>query len=207
MKVLLINGSPHPKGCTYRALSEVAKAIEVEGVETQIFDLKTGPFESCRACGYCKKNNRCIIDDAVNQIAELAEESDGFIFGTPVHYAGISGAIKCVLDRLYTSNSSKLAYKPGAAIVSCRRSGSTATLDNLNKYFTINNQPVVSSQYWNQVHGANVEDVEQDKEGLQIMRQLGKNMAWLIKSIEIGKKSGVSLPTLEEDHEQTNFIH
>ncbi len=208
MKVLLINGSPKEKGCTYTALSEVAKEIEKAGVETELFHVGKQPIRGCTACGYCSRTGggKCVFDDdTVNIVLEKAKDFDGFIFGSPVHYAAASGAMTSLLDRCFYAGGDVFAYKPGAAVVSCRRGGSTAAFEQLNKYFTINNMPVVSSQYWNMVHGNTPDEVVQDLEGMQIMRTLGKNMAWLLKSIEAGKKAGIALPETEE-RQRTNFI-
>lgn len=208
MKVLLINGSPHAKGCTYTALREVADTLEKEGIETEIFHVGVKPITGCIGCGYCKKSelNRCVFnEDSVNTALEKAEHSDGFIFGSPVHYAAASGAITSFLDRCFYACGSAFVYKPGACVVSCRRGGATAAFDQLNKYFTISNMPVVSSKYWNMVHGNTPEEVVQDLEGMQVMRTLGRNMAWLLKSIEAGKKAGVPMPA-QEKRVSTNFI-
>ncbi|HNY50120.1 MAG TPA: flavodoxin family protein [Smithella sp.] len=206
MKVLLINGSPHKKGCTYTALCEVEKELNKQDIATEIFYLGKKPIRGCTACGKCLELNKCVFDDdAVNVALEKADKSDGFIFGSPVHYAGASGFITSFLDRCFFANSDVFSYKPGAAIVSCRRGGATAAFDQLNKYFTISKMPVVSSQYWNMVHGNMPEEVLQDLEGLQIMRTLGRNMAWLLKSIDAGKKAGITLPETEEKI-WTNFI-
>ncbi|EKQ56524.1 MULTISPECIES: flavodoxin family protein [unclassified Clostridium] len=208
MKVLLINGSPKAKGCTYTALCEVAKELEKENIETEIFHVGNKPISGCIGCGGCHKSGagKCVYsDDIVNVALEKAKEADGFIIGSPVHYAAPSGSITSFLDRLFYSGGSNFAYKPGAAIVSCRRGGSTAAFDQLNKYFTIANMPVVSSQYWNMVHGNTPEEVIQDLEGMQTMRTLGKNMAWLLKSIQAGKEAGISLPE-KEPRIATNFI-
>lgn len=208
MKVLLINGSPKLKGCTYTALNEIAKELEAENIETEIFHIGNQPIRGCIGCGGCKSNNRCVFnDDTVNKAIEKVTEADGIIFGSPVHYAAASGSLTSFLDRLFYAYGGKfLAYKPGAAIVSCRRGGSTAAFDQLNKYFTISNMPIVSSQYWNMVHGNTPDEVKQDLEGMQIMRTLGRNMAWLLKSINVGKKSGLKLPH-KEPRAITNFIH
>ncbi|NAS19051.1 flavodoxin family protein [Clostridium butyricum] len=208
MKVLLINGSPKLKGCTYTALNEIAKELEAENIETEIFHIGNQPIRGCIGCGGCKSNNRCVFnDDTVNKAIEKVKEADGIIFGSPVHYAAASGSLTSFLDRLFYAYGGKfLAYKPGAAIVSCRRGGSTAAFDQLNKYFTISNMPIVSSQYWNMVHGNTPDEVKQDLEGMQIMRTLGRNMAWLLKSINIGKKAGLKLPH-KEPRAITNFIH
>lgn len=207
MKVLLINGSPHEKGCTYTALSEIKKTLESENIEAEIFHIGTNPVRGCIGCGGCAKNNgKCVFnDDVVNEIIEKAKTSDAFVFGSPVHYAAPAGALCAVLDRVFYAGSSNFKYKPGAAIVSCRRSGTTAAVDCLNKYFTISNMPVVSSCYWNMVHGSKPEDVLKDEEGLQIMRGIGHNMAWLLKCIELGEKNGISHP-VPEAKIRTNFI-
>lgn len=205
MKVLLINGSPKPQGCTYTALCEVAKELEKENIETEIFHVGNKPIRGCMGCGGCKTSGKCVFDDdTVNIALEKAKEADGFIFGSPVHYAGASGQITSFLDRFFYAGTG-FAYKPGAAIVSCRRGGSTAAFDQLNKYFTISNMPVVSSQYWNMVHGNTPDEVKQDLEGMQTMRTLGRNMAWLLKCLKAGEEAGVSLPE-KEIKERTNFI-
>jgi len=206
MNVLLINGSPNKKGCTYTALSEVAKALKKQDIDAEIFYVGNKPIRGCTACGKCSETGKCIFDDdAVNVAIGKAAEADGFVFGSPVHYAGASGFITSFLDRCFFAGSDVFAYKPGAAVVSCRRGGATAAFDQLNKYFTISNMPVVSSQYWNMVHGNTPEEVLQDLEGLQIMRTLGQNMAWLLKSIAAGRKAGIVRPEPEE-HIWTNFI-
>ncbi len=206
MKVLLINGSPNIHGCTYTALEEIAGTLEKQQISAEIFHIGNKPIRGCMDCGVCYKfPGKCAYDDdTVNKALELAKEADGFIFGAPVHYASASGAITSFLDRFFYSGTG-FSYKPGAAVVSCRRAGSTASLDQLNKYFTISNMPVVSSQYWNMVHGNTPEEVRQDLEGMQVMRNLGKNMAWLLKCIEAGKNTGVPLPQPEE-RVFTNFI-
>ena len=206
MKVLLINGSPHVRGCTYTALSEVASELINQGISTQIFHIGTDPIAGCIACGACRKNGgRCFRNDVVNEVISLAAQSDGIVLGSPVYYASISGQLSSFLDRLFFAGSALMANKPGAAVVSCRRGGASAAFDALNKYFTISNMPVVSSNYWNQVHGSNPAEVKQDEEGMQTMRQLGRNMAWLLKCMEAGKAAGVALPETEE-RIWTNFI-
>lgn len=204
MKVLLVNGSPNKKGCTNRALEEVAKTLEENG-EAEIFHIGNKPFGGCIACNYCKTNGECYMKDIVNEFAQKAKEADGFIFGSPVYYASASGALTSFLDRLFYSSARYLQYKPGAVVCSARRAGTTATFDQLNKYFTINNMPVVSSQYWNMVHGHTQEEVEKDLEGLQTMRVLGRNMAWILKCIEIGKENNILRPE-PEARIATNFI-
>ena len=205
MKVLLVNGSPHPQGCTFTALSEVASELEKQGIDTTMFQLGTQPIAGCIACGSCRKTGKCFRDDKVNEALALVPECDGFVFGSPVYYAAASGQLSSFLDRLFFSGGRYFAHKPGAAIVSCRRGGASAAFDELNKYFTISNMPIVSSIYWNQVHGSNAEEVKQDVEGMQTMRQLGRNMAWLLKCMEAGKVAGIALPEMEE-RVWTNFI-
>ncbi|MCI6857998.1 MAG: flavodoxin family protein [Eubacterium sp.] len=207
MKVLLINGSPHPKGCTYRALSEVEKTLRIEGIETEWLQAGPHPVRGCMGCGMCRKNKlgKCIFgEDNVNVAIARMEECDGLIVGSPVHYAAASGAVTSFLDRMFYS-SNGFPYKPGAAVVSCRRAGSTAALEQLNKYFMMSNMPLVPSAYWNMVHGNSPEEVEQDLEGMMVMRTLGRNMAWMLKSIEAGQKNGL-LPPKPEKKTRTNFI-
>lgn len=205
MKVILVNGSPKKNGCTYTALTEVAGALEKNGIETEIFHVGNKPLAGCMGCGACLKTGKCFMDDTVNEFVEKAKEADGFVFGSPVHYAAASGAITSFLDRAFYGKGSVFAGKPGASVVSCRRGGASAAFDQLNKYFTISSMPVVSSQYWNQVHGTSPEEVRQDEEGMQTMRTLGNNMAWLLKCIELGKKEGISFPEGEKKI-ATNFI-
>lgn len=209
MKVLLVNGSPHAKGSTYTSLEEVAKTLNAEGIEAEIFQIGTKPLAGCIACKSCVKNKRCIFDDSVNDFLELAKDADGFVFGTPVHYAAAGGAITSFMDRVFYADASagrKSFYlKPAAAVVCARRGGTTATFDQLNKYFTISEMPVISSDYWNMVHGANPEDIKKDLEGLQTMRILARNMAWFLKCKEAGLKAGIPLPQREE-RIYTNFI-
>jgi len=209
MKVLLVNGSPHKKGCTWTALSEVAKTLKGEGIETDIFWIGIKPLAGCTACKSCAKTGRCMFDDTVNEFLDLAKEADGFIFGSPVHYASASGTMTSFMDRAFYTNMQAgrqlFFLKPAAAVVSARRAGTTATFDQLNKYFTISEMPVISSRYWNMVHGARPEDVKKDKEGLQTMRILARNMAFLLKCKEVGLKSGVQLPE-QEEKVFTNFI-
>ncbi len=205
MKILVVNGSPHANGCTYTALCEVAAALEAEGMETEMFQIGTKPVSGCLGCGACAKTGKCVIDDVVNEFVEKAKEADGFVFGSPVHYASASGAITSFMDRAFFGKAAIYANKPAAAIVSCRRGGATAAFEQLNKYFTISSMPIVSSQYWNMVHGNTPDQVRQDLEGLQTMRTLGRNMAWLLKCIQAGKDAGVSLPA-QEEKVATNFI-
>ena len=205
MKVLLINGSPHEKGCTYTALTQIADALAGDGVDSEILWLGNGQTVGCTACTACRKLGRCVHDDVVNVAAEKMSACDGLIVGSPVHYAAASGHITCALDRLFYSAGGTMRYKPAAAVVSARRAGTTATLDQLNKYFTINQMPIVSSCYWNMVHGNRPEEVLQDEEGVSIMRTLGHNMAWMIKCIRAGRQAGLEAPTTEP-RAWTNFI-
>lgn len=209
MKVLLVNGSPHEKGCTYTALTEVAETLNEEEIDTEIFWVGTKPLAGCIACRTCAKTGRCAFDDRVNDFLDMAKDADGFIFGSPVHYAAASGAITSFMDRVFYAdlNSGRQSFylKPAAAVVSARRAGTTAALDQLNKYFTISEMPVIASRYWNMVHGAEPEDVEKDLEGLQIMRVLARNMAWFLRCKEAGMKAGVKFPKKEKNI-RTNFI-
>ncbi len=203
MKVLLINGSPNKEGCTYTALTEVAGALQNNGIETEIFHIGNKPVHGCIACGRCEELGRCTFnDDVCNEMAERMAEADGIVIGSPVYYAGPNGALCAVLDRVFFSSSHRLAHKPAAAVVSCRRAGSTAAFERLNMYFTISQMPVVASQYWNMVHGFTPDDVRQDLEGMQIMRTLGNNMAWMLNSIRDGKQQAPE----REPWVMTNFI-
>ena len=205
MKVLLFNGSTRKNGCTYVALSEVAKALNAEGIETEIVQMGAGAVRECIGCNQCVGKGKCVFaDDVVNEWLEKATTADGLVFGSPVYYAHPTGQLLSVLDRLFYAGGSLFAHKPGAAVVSARRAGTTASLDVLNKYFTDAQMPVVSSTYWNMVHGPAPELVGQDLEGLQTMRNLGRNMAWLLKCIQAGKQQGVTPPTAETAH-WTNF--
>lgn len=206
MKVLLINGSPNEKGCTYTALAEVGKTLQKHGIDTEILYLGKKPVAGCIACGKCHETGKCVFQDAVNEVAAKLDEYDGIIVGSPVYYAGPSGQLTAFLDRLFYPNEAKMAGKLAAAVVSCRRGGASAAFDRLNKYFLISNMHVVGSQYWNQVHGFTPEDVRKDKEGLQTMRTLGENMAWMLKCIEAGRKAGVPFPVYEP-RMRTHFIN
>lgn len=203
MKVLLINGSPRKEGNTFIALSEVAKALNADGVETEIVSIGTKAVQGCIACGRCVELGRCVFkDDLYNRIREKAETADGFVVGSPVYYAGPNGSLCALLDRLFYSAGDLLAYKPAAAVAVCRRGGASATFDRLNKYFTINNMPVVPSQYWNSVHGRLPGEAVYDIEGLQTMRTLGHNMAWMLKNL---KQGGEPVPE-KEPWTPTHFI-
>lgn len=196
--VLVINGSPHTQGCTARALEEVIRTLQEEGIETELLQIGKANVRGCIGCGYCESNGRCVFDDPVNKAAELFEKADGLIVGSPVYYGSPNGTLLSFLDRLFYSTSFSKHMKVGAAIVSCRRGGNTASFDVLNKYFTISGMPVVSSTYWNQVHGFSAADVEKDLEGLQTMRNLARNMAFLIRAIDAEKRLH-ALPSVEHD--------
>ena len=207
MKALLINGSPHKEGCTFTALSEIANTLKKNGIDSEIFHVGTKPIANCIACGKCRETGKCVFDtDGVNEIGARLNEFDAIVLGSPVYYAGPSGQLCSFCDRLFFSNSKKMAGKLAAAVVSCRRGGATASFDRLNKYFTITNMQIVGSQYWNMVHGFTPEDVRKDIEGLQTMRTLAQNMAWLLKCIELGKKHGINKPEYEPIT-FTNFIN
>lgn len=205
MKVLLLNGSAHQHGCTDRALREIASTLKEEQVESEIIWLGAKPIGGCMGCHACAKTGKCVFDGGVNEFVEKARQADGFVFGSPVHYASASGSITGFLDRAFYSGGDAFRGKPGAAIVSARRAGTTAAFDQLNKYFGITQMPVVSANYWNMVHGSRAEEVEQDLEGLQTMRVLARNMAWLLRCIEAGKAAGIE-PPAPEKKQVTNFI-
>ena len=193
MKVILVNGSPHEHGCTDRALSVVADSLRENEIDSEIFWVGVRPVSGCIACGLCRKMGRCAINDRVNEFLDLAEDADGFVFGSPVHYASASGAITFFLDRAFYAGGRLMRMKPAACIASARRAGTTAALDQLNKYLMINEMPVVSSCYWPMVHG------------VAIMQTLGRNMAWLLRAIEAGKAAGVN-PPAPQPRPMTNFI-
>ena len=201
MKVVLINGSPHRKGNTFIALSEVAGALEKEGVQTEIIQLGIKAVQGCIACNKCAELGHCVFQDTLyNQVREALQEADGIVVGSPVYYAGPNGALCALLDRVFYSCSELLAYKAGASVAVCRRGGASATFDRLNKYFTILNMPVVSSQYWNSVHGMRPGEATEDAEGLQTMRMLGRNMALLVKGVKREERPEPELRVM------TNFI-
>lgn len=205
MKVLMLNGSSNLKGCTYTALEEVGKTLKAEGIDYEIVNLGAAPVKDCIGCAQCSAKG-CVFDDNdVNGFIEKAKEADGFIFGTPVYYAHPSGRILSFLDRAFYAGGAAFAYKPGAVVTSARRAGTTASLDALGKYFGITEMPMVGSSYWNMVHGSAPEDVLQDAEGLQTMRNIAHNMAWLLKCIEAGKQKGIEGPASEYGN-RTNFI-
>ncbi|MDR0515122.1 MAG: flavodoxin family protein [Coriobacteriaceae bacterium] len=208
MKVLLINGSPRKNGCTSVALAEVAKSLESHGIATEAAWIGNDPVRGCQACRTCaqKGARRCVFDDdVVNRLIEKAEAADGIIIGSPVYYAGVNGALIAALDRMFYAGGAAFAFKPAAGIASARRAGTTPTIDQLNKYFLISRMPIVPSNYWPMVHGSLPEDVTQDAEGLQIMRVLGQNMAWMLHCIEAGRAAGIEAPQTEQKV-FTNFI-
>ena len=206
MKVLLVNGSPHKNGCTYTALEEVANALNKNEIETEIFWLGNEPIAGCIGCNACLKTGKCFRDDLVNSFLEKVPSVNGFVFGTPVHFASSSGSLTSFMDRVFYGRGNLFKNKPACGVMSCRRGGASSTFDGLNKYFAMNNMPIVTSQYWNQVHGTTPEEVKKDLEGMQTLRTLGNNMAWLLKCIDIAKKSGLDYPQ-NEDVIRTNFIN
>ena len=205
-KVLVLNGSPHPHGCTATALDEVIKTLNEEGIETELIQVGGQDIRGCIACGNCRKNGRCVFFDLVNETAEKLACADGMVVGSPVYYASPNGTLLSVLDRLfYRTGKVDKRMKVGASVVVARRGGCTAAMDVLNKYFTISQMPVVSSRYWNMVHGSKAEDVLQDEEGVACMKMLGKNMAYLLKCMEAGREKGLALPE-QEPGVRTDFI-
>lgn len=204
MKVLLLNGSSRKNGCTNAALEEVARSLNEENIETEIIFIGNHPLPDCIACGKCRETGRCVFDDMVNEFVEKAKDADGFVFGSPVYYAHPSARLLTVMDRAFYSGGKYFAFKPAASVLSARRAGTTASFDVINKYFTINSMPVVSSTYWNHVYGAQPEEVAEDQEGLMTMYNIGKNMAWMMKCIELGKKQGIEAPVNQKVF--TNFV-
>jgi len=204
-KILIINGSPHQNGSTQRGIEEITQILEQEDFAYDVLSLSNQVIESCRSCGFCKTNPHCIIDDLVNPTFDKLDDYDGFILASPVHYSGLSGSITSFLGRLYYIGSQKMSYKPCANFVVARRGGTTAALEQLNQFPLINNQPLVASQYWNCVHASVPKDLDQDQEGLQILRQLARNLVWQVKSLEIAKDSGLPKPK-SEDRIWTNFV-
>lgn len=207
MKVLMLNGSSNPKGCTNTALTIIGEELNKNGIDYEIFQMNNSPVRDCCGCGKCSDKGCIFDDDRVNEFIAKSEEFDGFIFGTPVYYAHPSGRIQSFLDRVFYSSKKKFMFKPGSSIVVARRAGTTAALDVLNKYFTISCMPLVSSSYWNMVHGSgkHPEQVFEDLEGVQIMKNVAINMTWMLKNIEAGKKAGIELPALKSG-DSTNFI-
>ena len=204
MKVLLLNGSPHAQGSTYTALHEMEKIFAENGIETELVHVGNKDIRGCIACRSCYETGKCVFDDMVNEIAGKFEACDGLVVGSPVYYASANATLVALLDRLFYSSHFDKTMKVGASVVSARRGGLSATFDELNKYFTISGMPVASGQYWNSIHGNNAEQAEQDKEGLQTMRTLARNMSFLMKSIELGKET-YGLPE-KESRVATNFI-
>ena len=206
MKVLLFNGSPRENGCTFTALSEIASVLNSQDIETEILQIGNKPVQDCIGCGGCAGKGKCVFNnDCVNVWIEKAKSADGFIFGTPVYYAHPSGRILSAMDRLFYAGGNAVEHKPAAVIASARRAGTTATLDTISKYLGIAQMPVISSTYWNMVHGNTPEQIKQDMEGMQTMRNIGANMAWILKCIEAGKKSSIFAPHAETSA-WTNFI-
>ena len=206
VKILMVNGSPHPKGCTARALEEMEAVFHAAAMETETICLGTEVVRGCAACGVCKTTGRCVFGGAVNTFLDKAETADAVVFGSPVHFASLSGTMTSFLDRVFFAGSEQLANKPAACLVSSRRAGTTAALDQLLKYPMYANMPIVASRYWPMVHGNRAEDVEQDLEGLQIMRQMARNLVWMLRCIEAGKNAGVPLPEHEAERIATNYI-
>ena len=206
MKVLMINGSPNEHGCTYTALSEIEGTLSKHNIKSEIIYLGKKPIAGCIDCRQCRETGKCAFNDHVNDLLERMDSFDAIVLGSPVYFAGPAGQLCAFLDRFFRCSFGRMAGKLGASVVSCRRGGASATFDRLNKYFTISNMNVVGSQYWNQVHGFTPDDVRKDKEGLQTMRVLAENMAWLLKSIEAGRAAGVAAPVYEA-RVMTNFIN
>ena len=206
MKVLIVNGSPNKNGCTARAIAEVCKTLSECGVESEIFNIGNEPIKGCQGCRACAKLGKCVFNDKVNEFAKMTKDADGFIFASPVYYAAANGSLVAFMDRLFYSDkcgkNNNFAFKPAAAIASARRAGTTPTLDQLNRYFAISSMPIITSTYWNEVHGNAAEEVEQDLEGLRTMRNLARNMAWFLKMKEA---SNIPAPSLEYKP-MTNFI-
>lgn len=210
MKVILVNGSPHQNGSTYAALKEVETTLKEEGVETEIFWIGNKAISGCIGCRACSELKKCFINDIVNEFVEKAKSADGFVFGTPVHYAAMAGNLTSFMDRVFYSASAgkhkdSFMYKPASSVIVARRAGTTATYDQINKYFGITQMPIISSRYWNMVHGASPEDVKKDEEGMQTMRILARNMAYYLKCIEAGREKGIERPKMEKVI-FTNFI-
>ncbi len=203
MKVLLLNGSIHENGTTAAALGVVADELQSNGVETETFCVGRD-VQDCLACGYCVKAGKCVVDDAVNRFVEHARQADGFVFGSPVYYAHPSGRLLSFLDRAFYSGKSAFLFKPASSVLCARRAGTVASFDVLNKYYAISSMPIVSSTYWNQAYGSNGEQVMQDAEGINTLRNIGRNMAWLLRCIDLAKKQGVMHP--ENTQARTNFI-
>ncbi len=205
MKVALINGSPRKESCTQIGLEEVARTLNSNGIETEIIHLSNKPTHGCIACLKCKEIGVCSFNDFVNEFGARLDEFDGFVFGSPVHYAAISGNLKCFMDRLFYSHGNQMQHKPATSVLCSRRAGELSAFDEINKYFSVHSMPIVTSQYWNNIHGSQPEDVYKDEEGMQTMRTLGNNMAWILKCIELGKNNKLTPPQREEQM-RTNFV-
>lgn len=207
MKILMINGSPHEKGCTFIAMHEVEKELNAKGIETVWINVGNELLRTCTACGFCKKDaaHHCVFDDAVNEALEIAKTCDGYVIGSPVHYANPSGALISFLGRFFYGKEDIHRYKLGAVVVSCRRAGATAAIHALNSFITYGSMQPVATQYWPMVHGNTPEEVAQDLEGMQIMRTLGRNMAWRLEQKKLAEENGLALPELEKKV-STNFI-
>ncbi|MCD8287028.1 MAG: flavodoxin family protein [Clostridia bacterium] len=206
MKVLMINGSPHERGCTNAALEIIAKELEEQGIESEIVWIGTGAVHSCTGCGFCKGKGHCVFsDDVMNSIGEKVKAADGYVFGSPVHYASPAGSMIALMDRLFWCCGSYMKYKPAASVVSARRAGTTASYDVMNKYFGINSMIQVPATYWNMVHGSSAEDVAKDEEGVSVMRAIGSNMAWLLKLLDSAKGTELEKP-VEIPKARTSFI-
>lgn len=210
MKVMIVNGSSHENGTTMVAINEMIKVFDEEGVETEVIQLGSKPIPDCLQCNYCVKNGRCVFDDEVNEFVEKAADADGFVFASPVYYAHPSGRLYSFLDRVFFSSScadgsAAFRFKPGAAIAVARRGGTSATFDGINKYFGISQMPVAGSTYWNMVHGLRANDAPKDEEGMQTMRNLARNMIWMMRCFKAGKDAGIPYPD-SESGAMTNFI-
>ena len=205
----MVNGSPHKEGCTYTALCEVSKALNKNGVDTDIFWIGTKALSGCIACGKCRENNQCVFQDTVNEFLDIAGDYDGFVFGTPVHWGGAAGAMTSFMDRVFYADlcggGNRFLLKPAAVVISARRAGTTATWDQVNKYFGLMQMPIITSRYWNMVHGARPEEVKQDLEGLQTMRVLGNNMAFFLQCKKVALQMGIKMPE-QEPMIFTNFV-
>ena len=206
MKILMVNGSPHDNGCTARALREMETVFHAAGVETETISLGKTEVRGCVGCGGCGRTGRCVFGGVVNEFLDKAETADGIVFGSPVHFAGISGAMTSFLDRVFYAGTAQLKNKAAACLVSARRAGTTAALDQMLKYPMYANMPIVPTRYWPMVHGLTAEDVEQDLEGLQIMRQMARNMVWMLQCIAAGRAAGVPDPEHESERAVTNFV-
>jgi multimeric flavodoxin WrbA len=210
MQVLLVNGSPHKNGCTNEALTVIADTLKENDIGSRVYWIGNTPIGGCIGCYGCSGKGRCVFDDAVNEFTDMAAEYDGFIFGSPVYYSGMNGSLMSLMDRVFFSASSRdphpFRLKPAAAVVSARRAGTTSAVDQINKYFLHQQMPIISSRYWNMVHGENAAEVRRDEEGVQIMRCLGENMSWFLRLREAGEKAGVPLPKQEKKRISTNFI-